>query len=295
MVSRFQGWVVLIAVLAIGFGAFQNELPVAAAGEQAQAPANLNKLFYIPLVSLSNSLTGMVFIPAGSFSMGCDPNHNSTWPCYGGALPLHTVTLDSYLIDRYEVTNARYAQCEAAGRCSAPAWLSSNTRPWYHGNPEYDNYPVIFVTWNQAAAYCAWENKRLPSEAEWEKAARGPTVRAFPWGDAAMTCTLANAWVDNYCVNDTSAVGSHPAGASPYGVMDMAGNVLEWVNDWFGLNYYSTSPVSNPTGPVSGSYRMLRGGSWSYPDSSQLVAVRENGTPTSRNNIIGFRCAVSAP
>jgi len=192
-------------------------------------------------------------------------------------------------MDRTEVTNAQYRKCEAAGSCPPPRESGSHTRASYYGNAEYDNYPVIHVSWNAAQAYCKWAVRRLPTEAEWEKAARDTDNRKYPWGNAAPDNQRAN-FNDK---DDTTAVGSYPSGASPYGALDMAGNVYEWVGDWYIDDYYRSGPVQNPKGPDAGLYRLLRGGAWGSGQPNIIAARRLWKEPFYQDYFIGFRCARS--
>jgi len=232
----------------------------------------------------------MVYVPEGNFSMGSDNGRIDE-------RPVHTVYLDAYWIDRTEVTNAMYAQCVQAGACKSPSSTSSNRSHSYYDNGQYADYPVFGVDWNDASAYCKWEGARLPSEAEWEKAARGTDGRTYPWGNSSPTCTLASLPSLGYgtspCVMNTTAVGSYPDGKSPYGALDMAGSVWEWVNDWYSGTYYSQSPGSNPTGPASGDYRVLRGVSWDNNVENVRSAYRYRVDPTDSDNLFGFRCSRS--
>lgn len=249
-------------------------------------------------------LDGMtqVYIPAGSFRMGGLDE--------GGAPdeePDRQVTMTrGYWIDKVEVTNGMYLRCVQAGACNPPRTFASSSRPSYFNNPQFDNYPVIGVTWDDAAAYCAWAGRRLPTEAEWEYAARGTDFRIYPWGSDHPTAQHANF---NFLVRDTMPVGSYPLGASPWGVLDMAGNVWEWVQDYYVQNFYEIAGNQDPLGPLApasaqaGELRVVRGGSWQDPREELRVSNRgfsaapdHNAQPGSErylgeaNQKTGFRC-----
>jgi eukaryotic-like serine/threonine-protein kinase len=236
----------------------------------------------------------MVYVPEGEFTMGSDGFFISG-SIYINNIPKHPVYLNAYWIDQTEVTNGMYALCVSDGVCDTPRFVSSYTRDYYFVtivDSGYPNYPVIWVSWNDASDYCQWAGARLPTEAEWEKAARGLDGRYYPWGNTAPACTLLNYWgKDDGCVGDTSPVGSYPEGASPYGALDLAGNVWEWVADWFGE--YPDSLVRNPTGPSSGGLRVIRGGSWDNFDDLQHSSYRGTSVPSTREYYIGFRCVLS--
>ncbi|MEO8355077.1 MAG: SUMF1/EgtB/PvdO family nonheme iron enzyme [Chloroflexota bacterium] len=227
---------------------------------------------------------GMVLVPEGEFQMGSGRG-------LADEQPVHTVYLDAFYIDKYEVTNQLYKACVDDGNCEPPRqtyFFVESPNRIYYDNPQYDDYPVIYVDWNMAKAYCEWRDARLPTEAEWEKAARGKEGNTYPWG-RDLDCQKANY---QNCVNRTSEVGIYEDGKSPYGVYDMTGNVWEWVADWYSQNYYATSPRNNPTGPIVGQSRVLRGGSWPRFD---VTAYHRSNFGANYNTFdIGFRCARDA-
>ena len=250
-----------------------------------------------------SSIDGMpqVYIPAGTFHMGGYDVRAAP-----DEFPAHDVTLDAYWMDQLEVTNAMFMLCVRAGVCTLPQNLGTSRKAKYFDDPAFKDYPVIYVTWGQAKTYCEWTGRRLPTEAEWERAARGDDMRTFPWGEDKADYRFANF---NMLVTDTSRVGSYPLGASPFGVLDMAGNVAEWTNDFYRGNYYAVSDLVNPTGPPAGSnfFRVVRGGSLGDAEINIRVSKRssvlgsdlraEKGSEEYLGQFsprIGFRCAESS-
>jgi formylglycine-generating enzyme required for sulfatase activity len=254
------------------------------------------------------SVDGMtqVFIPEGMFMRGgLDANASAN------EMPATKITMRGFWMDKLEVTNGMYLLCVQAGVCNLPHYgeqtlFKSATREKYFNNPEFNDYPVVYVTWGDADSYCKWAGRRLPTEAEWEYSARGafPSLSTFPWGDQEPDSSYANF---NYYAGDTARVGSYPAGISPFGILDLSGNVAEWVNDFYDVNYYSQGVVLNPGGPIARSAlfsRVVRGGhygdDWKNirvskrasqmgPDPSQPVGSDRwygDSSPTT-----GFRCS----
>ncbi len=223
----------------------------------------------------------LVYVPEGEFEMGSEDGESNESPA-------HTVYLDAFWIDQTEVTNAQYGACVQSGSCGQPAYTS------HFDNSNYDDHPVVYMNWGDAQDYCEWAGRRLPTEAEWEKAARGDDGRTYPWGENIF-CSQANYWDCGYGeFSPTSPVGFYgTAGASPYGAYDMAGNAWEWVADWYSDDYYQGSPSNNPTGPENGSYRVLRGGSWDNNEWYARSAYRYDGLPDFTYYSLGFRCARS--
>ena len=224
----------------------------------------------------------MALIPAGEFAMGSVRGSAHARLPEG---PQRLVYLDAYYMDVHEVRTQDYARFLSATQHAAPkAWSQVDLRR--HGDR-----PVVGVTWEDASAYCAWVGKRLPTEAEWEKAARGTDGRQFPWGNEAPTsarATLAKKW-QGY--DTPTPVGSLEAGKSPYGVYDMAGNAMEWVADWYDPTYYQHAPEKNPRGPEHGKAGIVRGGGWGFLPKDARTATRIYPPRETRCTNIGFRCA----
>ena len=231
----------------------------------------------------SNERASMVLIPAGQFTMGRDD-------AVPDEQPTHRVSLDAFYIDRYEVTVAQYAKFVEREDSEPPfLWQEARRGP-------NDENPVLGVDWHDAAAYCRWAGKRLPAEAEWEKAARGTDGRIYPWGNDPPTPAHANfghETTKGYAA--LAKVGSFEEGKSPYGVYDLAGNVWEWVADRYDEHYYQHSPEQNPRGPTTGPLRALRGGAWNSAPTVLASTNRNANVPSARRSDVGFRCAQDAP
>lgn len=308
------GCVVVAGVVAVKDSSAQKETR-AGSSEKAAAPTRAGDT--TGSGACSTARTGMVCVPAGYFTMGSHQGDRDEEPP-------HRVWVDEFLIDKHEVTFGEYMRCVKAGRCAKPQYSLLNTAKKKKAqkkakkkkkkkgkkgslkaakvsvsvNPKF---PVVGVDWKNAQKYCQTLGKRLPSEAEWEKAARGTTKRRYPWGKTPPTCKKANIAA---CKNGIQEVGKHPKGKSPYGVHDMTGSVWEWVYDWYDSNFYKKSAAAkNPFGPMQTTdpltgkghyrYKILRGGSYTGSPSPLWASYRFRLLPTSRSNDIGFRCVLS--
>jgi eukaryotic-like serine/threonine-protein kinase len=239
----------------------------------------------------------LLYVPAGKFIMGAVPEEAfAECQKYGSdcdmemrwfedEVPVHEVYLDGFWIDQTEVTNKMYAQCVADGGCPEP----SNKGTYYYDKPEFQNYPVTFMKWDMAKTYCAWVGRRLPTEAEWEKAARGDDGRIYPWGNQAANEILLD---PNKNANPFE-VGKYPKSKSIYGALDMSGNVWQWVADWYSDTYYADSPASNPQGPEAGDYRVSRGGTIQLTAYYLPSSFRGWANPSVADHDDSFRCALS--
>jgi formylglycine-generating enzyme required for sulfatase activity len=235
--------------------------------------------------SLENAVSAPLFersmteVPAGEFVMGS---------VMGDAdeRPVRRVYLDAFLMDRYQVSVGQYAKfLEATSQAAPPDWSIMN-------KSRHQNRPVVNVDWADANAYCTWAGKRMPTEAEWEKAARGTDGRTYPWGNELPTGFRANSmrekWSNHWVL---MPVGMYEKGKSPYGLYDMAGNVWEWVSDWYAADYYASGPSQNPMGPPTGESKVIRGGSWGSGPKDLRSADRDTHVPSARGLGTGFRCA----
>jgi formylglycine-generating enzyme required for sulfatase activity len=225
---------------------------------------------------LGNDGMTLRYVPAGKFIMGSNMDGNDEKPS-------HPVELSAFWIDQTEITNEMYKKCVEAGSCEQPKPTT------YYVDSSYAKNPVVFVTWQDAVDYCAYVGRRLPTESEWEKAARGDDERKYPWGNQAASKDLLNYSQTN--IGHTTPVNSYPNGASPYGAVDMAGNVIEWVNDLYSTTYYKNSPAMDPKGVNSGNLHVVRGGSFKSDLEEVTTYRRASENPANSLGTMGFRCA----
>jgi formylglycine-generating enzyme required for sulfatase activity len=220
--------------------------------------------------------------------MGCNETVDSD--CLSNEYPYHEVYLDAYFIDRTEVTADAYAACVSAGGCTLPGSGINST----YQEAGMEDHPVNYVDWYQAESFCAWAGKQLPTEAEWEKAARWTDGRRYPWGNEVATCQYAVMSFGCGAPNTWPVCSKSPSGDSHYEACDMAGNVWEWTANWYSSGYYNQSPASNPEGPTSGSARVFRGGGFYNNHTEQRVSIRGSIDPSFEDGVaLGFRCARS--
>jgi formylglycine-generating enzyme required for sulfatase activity len=292
--SRKALWGIGIVVALVVFGALylllngrgNNNDPQTTPGDPTQAVAAENRSTPLPAGTFNRNWTQLVqefdgvklaFVPAGCFMMGSEDENDD-------AMPVHEVCLSGFWIGETEVTNEQYKVCVDDGACEPPADRI------YFDDQNYADYPVVFINWHQADAYARWNDCRLPTEAQWEYAARGPEGSIYPWGVNTPSCQQANI---GGCVGNAAPVGERPAGATWVGALDMNGNVWEWVADWYGS--YPAEPQLDPTGPVSGDWRVLRGGAFNVGLTDARSVYRAKQNPLVKNPPNGFRVVCPYP
>ncbi len=283
-------FLLLLTVLAV---ACENTTPSA-----SDADENITDTAQPDDIDIELPETEMVEVPAGEFMMGC--NEGVDTACDANETPYHSIYLSSYTIDKYEITTEDFKKCIDAGDCaiSGVYEIYENDNTCNLDREGWQKHPMNCVSWFGAVLYCQWMGKRLPTEAEWEKAARGTDGRKYPWGNEPIpNCDYVMMGNDDGTgcgTKDTMPVGSKENGCSPYGACDMLGNVEEWVSDWYGPDYYATSPTNDPAGPENGQFRVLRGCSYlcGIPALSALNTYdREVFYPDAFDMEFGFRCA----
>lgn len=322
-IAALVALLLLIVAVGVGFGVLNVGGPAAVSEEEATATVESAVVAALTAIAPTATFTPepsamptptpepfitqtgarMIFIPEGIFRMGDDESEERDQQ------PAHLVRLDAYFLDETEVTNREYAQCVDAGACAAPDSPNATYHGAYFGNPAFADYPVIFVSWYDADTFCRWRGGRLPTEAEWEKAASLEPVEdvklRYPWGDD-FNGTLLN-YCDGGCPRgyadtdvddghrDTAPVGSYSDGRSPQGIYDMSGNVLEWVADWYDPRYYAEATDTNPLGPLEGQFKAMRGGSWLSEAAETTTTYRDSFDPNVSRANLGFRCAMTPP
>ncbi len=291
--SNWANWLILLAMTIIAI-VLVSSCVVSPKSPQLTPTATLD--LGITCVSEADGMV-QVYVPAGEFLMG-NTDDAPIRSVLGAEMPQHTAYLDAFWIDQTEITNAMYARCVAAKACQPPLPTKVDMHYSFYGDSHYDNYPMGYVSWYDAKNYCEWVGRQLPSEAQWEKAAHGTDGRLYPWGNEPVAGSLLN-FCDVNCIGDwrnssvddgyafTAPVGSYPAGASPYGVLDMAGNVAEWVEDWY--HEYPSATCKIDT--LYTKYKVTRGGSCLQSEISVASALRGALPPEYSAFYLGFRCA----
>lgn len=292
--NKLVVWVLLVVIVLAALGyivdlktLYKNGLQQSRYLQAVWASYNFGISASVPIdfrISESDAMP-QVFVPAGKFIMGANDAEMQV------SFPAHIVYIDAFWIDQMEVSNAQYNQCVSAGVCKKPAYSGEYA---YYAEAAYNNYPVVFITWEEAKEYCEWTGRRLPTEAEWEKAARGVDGRSHPWGETAPDISLLN--FDNN-IGAPMPVDRYQAGASPFGALNMNGNVREWVTDWYSQGYYKnqlarTNP-QGPEGPNSQSKKSLRGGGFADDARESRIFTRFAHVPWSAGWVRGFRCVSS--